>query len=162
MTRAARPVRGRWVLAALALLPVVELAVAIALAGWIGAGWTVLALLLISAAGLLVLRRAGAQAWRRFTRSAQGEPVRVGDPAGAGLDLLAGLLLALPGFVTGLAGALLLLPPTRRPAARVLGRGLRNRVVRLGPQGPVITGEVVDEPPRRPPGEPGQLGSPPS
>ena len=44
--------RGRWVLAALALLPVVELAVAIALAGRIGAGWTVLALLLVSAAGL--------------------------------------------------------------------------------------------------------------
>ena len=136
--------RGRRVLAALMLLPVLELAVAIAVARWLGAGWTVLVLLLVSAAGLLVIRSAGRQAWRRFSRSAQGEPVPLGDPADAGLVLLAGLLLALPGFVTGAAGAVLLVPGTRRPAARALGRALRNRVVRLGPQGPVITGTVVE------------------
>lgn len=154
---AVAPGRGRWVLAALTLLPVLELAVAVAVAGRVWPAPTVIALLVISAAGLLVIRRAGAQAWGRFTRSAQGEPVSIGDPADAGLVLLAGLLLALPGFLTGVAGAVLLVPVTRRPAGRALSRGLRNRVVRLGPQGPVITGEVVeDDGPQRPP--PGELG----
>jgi UPF0716 protein FxsA len=132
------------VLAAMVLLPVLELVLAIAVARRVGPAPTVLALLIISAAGMLVIRRAGREAWLRFTRSAAGEQVPARGPADAGVVLLGGLLLLVPGFLTGLAGALLLLPVTRRPTGRALSAVLRDRVLRPGPGGPVITGEVIE------------------
>jgi UPF0716 family protein affecting phage T7 exclusion len=137
-----RSFRVRRVLAALLALPVIELAIAIAVAGWIGVWPTVIALFLLSATGFLVLRREGRQALRALG----GQPITPGadlrrrDPADAALVALAGLLLLVPGFLTALGGLVLLIPPVRR--------WVRRRIARSAGQwpvggSPVIQGEVL-------------------
>jgi UPF0716 protein FxsA len=158
-----RSFRVRRVLAAVLALPVIELAIAIAVAGWIGVWPTVIALFLLSATGFLVLRREGRQAWRALggEPATPGADLRRRDPAEAALVALAGLLLMVPGFLTGLGGLALLVPPIRRWVRRRIARSTGNRWP--GGGRPVIRGEVVQgetvgdtEPPRniRPPEDP--------
>lgn len=123
-------------LAGFLLLPVVELAVAIAVGRWAGALPVLGALLLIAGAGALLVRRQGAAAWRSLNRS-----LRAGEPpsrelADASVLVLAGVLLIAPGFVTDVLALLLLFPPTRpfarRPLERAFLRAAADRVTLLG------------------------------
>ena len=114
MGRRVRTVLGLWVLA--------ELAAFVALAAWIGLGWTILAMLATSGLGMVLLGRQGARALADLRRRA-----RAGEPAGrelgnAGLAAVGGLLMILPGFLGDLAGLLCLLPGTRSVVRRVLVR----------------------------------------
>jgi UPF0716 protein FxsA len=154
------------ILAALVLLVVVEIVAAVAVASWIGVGWTLLALLGLSLIGAVLLRREGARAWRAFSGAvAAGRPP--GREALDGVLVLVGaLLIVLPGFVSDVLGLLCILPPTRRLIGRVvlgwaLTRG-RATIVRVrstrgplsdpptGPRGPADRGRVIEgevEPP---------------
>lgn len=126
-----------WILFALILT---EIAVFVAVGGWIGIV-PVLALVVLGAlAGIAVLRG-------RLARLP--ELIRAGaDPArlvAAGMMTAAGaVLLMLPGFVTDLAGLALLLPPVQRAAAARLTRGASvsrwHDVV-------IVEGEAVEVPP---------------
>lgn len=127
----------------------------------IGVGWTVLLLFLDVVLGIAVIRRAGRRAVDALrTRLETGQlPDReVGD---RGLVVVAGVLLAVPGFVSDLL-ALLLIVPFTRPLFRGLVAGLAVRRVGtfsgpFGPAGPagpgdatrpgpvVVRGEVIDE-----------------
>ena len=67
-----------------------------------------------------------------------------------GLLWLAGLLLFLPGFLSDIAGLLLLLPPVRALVRGTLGRRLGRRVVVMRGYGgamprDVVPGEIVRE-----------------
>lgn len=93
----------------------------------------VLAMLLLLIAswpiGSWALRRQGRTAWR-----ALGEAVAAPRPPGkevlnGALVLAGGVLMIVPGFITDVLGALLLLPPTRALMRRVLVRNLRSRLV---------------------------------
>ncbi|MDN5795407.1 MAG: FxsA family protein [Intrasporangium sp.] len=128
----------------------------------IGGGLTFLLLLATCALGGWVVAHEGRRRWQ-----ALDEAVRAGRPpqrevADGILVLLGGLLLLLPGFVSDVFGLLLLLPPTRALARRLLvpllGRHLLVRVTGhpgagSGPgQGPgprsagqVIQGHVVPD-----------------
>jgi UPF0716 protein FxsA len=149
-------------LAAVLALLVLELAVAIAVGRWIGAGWAVLALLALSSLGGVTIARAGTSTFAEVDAR-----VRRGEPPGTGIAdsavlFIAGLLLVVPGFVTGVVGLLLLVPPVRalarRPLERRMLRAAADRVVFFGPASPfgpagrrggaVITGEVIEEEPR--------------
>ena len=155
-TAGARPVRrprtGRLLLAGFALLPVAEIAAAVLVAGQIGVGWTFVALLALSVAGVVVLRRTGRAAVRTLgPRTVPGTPApAAGASRATGADLAlegaGGVLLALPGFVTGLLGALLVLPPTRRVVRPLLGAGAMRLVTSAARRGRVrvVTGEAVD------------------
>jgi UPF0716 protein FxsA len=92
---------------------ILEIWVVIQVADAIGALPTVALLLLSSIAGTNVLRRGAPMAWRRIA-----EASRTGERLGrevldGGLIVVAGLLLLVPGLVSGVLGALLLLPPIR-------------------------------------------------
>lgn len=92
---------------------IVEIWVAIQVADAIGALPTAALLLLSAIAGVNVLRRGAPWAWRRIA-----EASRTGERLGrevldGGLIVIAGLLLLVPGLVSGVLGALLLLPPIR-------------------------------------------------
>ncbi|MEE6259961.1 FxsA family protein [Plantactinospora sonchi] len=118
----------RFVPLALLLTVVVEITVFVLVGHGIGFGWAILLLLAVSAAGLVLLRREGMRAWRGFRAAAQG-----GQPPGEQVTnglvgLLAGILLAVPGLVTGAAGLLLVLPPVRRLARRGVQRAAERRV----------------------------------
>ncbi len=126
----------RLVALALVLPPVavlVEFAALLGVAQLVGMGWALLFLLVTSVIGVLLVRRVGARAWRRF-RAALDEGRAPGQEATDGLiALTGGLLIAFPGFLTDLLGAALFLPPVRAAvgamAQRAAGRRLSPEVV---------------------------------
>lgn len=157
----------------------VELYVLIEVAKAIGVAPAILALLVISASGPWLVRRAGFGVWRRTQdRLAAGEL-----PGREGLDgivlLAGGVLVCVPGFVTDVIGGLLLVPPVRRLAGRILARRLARRAAMVSativrsatrdPRGPKPGGQGgqggpivdVDSHPSEPPGPPLQPGDPP-
>jgi UPF0716 protein FxsA len=109
---------SRWIPAAVLATVLVEVAVFTAVVYAVGAGWAVLAALLTSTVGLILLRREGTRAWRRFrTVAEQGQPP--GEQVSDGVvGLVGALLLAVPGFVTALVGLLLIVPPLRSVGRR--------------------------------------------
>ncbi len=127
--------------------PLLEVATAYLVALWIGWGWMLLLLLAGIPAGFAVMRNAGDSAMRDLrAASASGTVVEPGRHATA---FVAGLLIAIPGFWTDLAGVLLLLPPTRRLFSRRAQGWLDARVttVRMPgvryPAGDVVQGTVI-------------------
>jgi UPF0716 protein FxsA len=117
---------AKWLLLALLALPIMELAVFIAVAGAIGFLWALALVAATSLAGAMVLRHAGGNHIARV-RVAMGQglsqggfPALQADSAGT-LTLLAGILLLIPGFITDVLGLLLLLAPLRRALGVLLG-----------------------------------------
>ena len=103
------------VLLGIVLYAAVEIAAVVAVASWLGIGWTLLLLL-----GLVLLRREGNRAWRSFQvavaeRRPPGREVLDGM-----LGLLGAVLIVLPGFVTDVLALLCLLPISRRLIGRML------------------------------------------
>jgi len=157
-------VRLRWAPLAVLAVGAGELAAFIGLGNLLGFGLTLLLVALVSLLGVVLLRREGLRAWRGFREAATaGAPPgpRVTDGV---VGLGGALLLAAPGLVTGLAGAVLLIPPVRRLArGRVQASAERRmssaeagqvfgpRRVRVEhPEPPsagdeVVEGEIVDD-----------------
>lgn len=119
---------ARWLPLAILITAVVEVAVFVLVAHWIGFGFAVLLVLVASAAGVLLLRREGMRAWRGFKAAADaGRPP--GNQVTDGLvGLGAGVLLAIPGLVTAALGILLALPPGRQLARLVARRATERRI----------------------------------
>jgi UPF0716 protein FxsA len=114
--------------ASAALLVVVEVFVVILVARQIGVPWTVALILATSSLGAILLRREGPRSWRAF----RGD-LRAGKPPGISateglLALVGGILMLLPGFVTDVVGAVLVLPPTRRVTGRAAQSVLSRRL----------------------------------
>ncbi len=113
---------GFIILLAFIAIPLIEIAVFIEVGGYIGLWWTLAVVVGTALAGTHMLRRQGLATLRRAQENmAQGRmPLReVFD----GLCLLiAGALLLTPGFVTDLAGALLLMPPVRLLLGQLVAR----------------------------------------
>lgn len=108
---------------AVLLLPLLELAAFIAVAAQIG---FLPALALIAAgsfAGVLILRQAGGNHIARVKVAlGEGSFTALQADGRGGLILLAGILLAIPGFITDALGLLLLIPPLRQAIAAAFGR----------------------------------------
>ena len=130
---------AKWLLLALLALPFLELVVFVVVAEAIGFAWALTLVLASSLAGMLVLRHAGGSHIARV-RVALGEgrfTALQADSSGF-LILLAGILLVIPGFITDIAGLLLLVAPLRQALGAALRRGAAPRrgdgVVDLGPE----------------------------
>jgi UPF0716 protein FxsA len=87
------------------------------------------ALLLISASGPWLVRRTGLGVWRRARSRLEDGEVPGREMVDGVLLFAAGVLLTVPGFITGVAGALLLLPPVRAVVRWLGARSLARRVV---------------------------------
>lgn len=108
-------------------VPFAEISVIVAVAQAIG-GWTTLGLLILgSVAGATLVRRQGRRAWNALRSAAEEGRPPDRDVADAGLTLVGGMLLFIPGFVTDVAGLALILPPTRRIGRVLVARGIRRR-----------------------------------
>jgi UPF0716 protein FxsA len=128
---------------------VVEIVALVALASWIGVGWTLLVLLAGSVLGLWLARREGLRAVRAMTEAARDRRVAHVELTDGLLVAMGGLLLLVPGLVTDVAGLLLLLPPTRSLVRRRMVREAERRApvlrtARIRGDGSIVDGEVVD------------------
>jgi UPF0716 protein FxsA len=109
------------------VIPLAELYVIIQVGHVIGALDTIGLLLLVSMAGAWLMKREGMSVWRRFQRQVEAGKVPGREIADGVMILSAGALLLAPGFLTDLAGLLLLLPPVRAAVrAGVLRRAARR------------------------------------
>ncbi|WNI14584.1 FxsA family membrane protein [Actinacidiphila sp. ITFR-21] len=163
---------------ALAVWAALEIWLLVVVADAAGGFVVLLCLLAGLVLGAAAVKRAGRSAWRNLTATLQqpgtpGAPPAEGAPAlpaagsRAGLHMLGGVLLIIPGFVSDAVALLLLFPPTRKLTGRGLDRLLLRRVASAGdpgsigdlfqqareadersrihrPDGKVIQGEVVD------------------
>ncbi|MGL5865691.1 MAG: FxsA family protein [Dermatophilaceae bacterium] len=159
---AARAHRGwvmRWLFAALLIVPVVEIAVIVAVGRAIG-GWQTLGLLVAeSLLGAWLVRREGSRAFVALREALRSGRMPSRQLADAALVLVGGTLLVTPGFATDAIGFVFILPATRPLARRWLDGVVARRVVApTGSWGPrratrrpgpgdepdVVAGEVVD------------------
>lgn len=132
----------------LIVYPFIELYALIKIGSALGVFTALLGLFALSVIGASVLRRSGTKAWRKF-----GDEIAKGnDPSARLVDgvvvLAAGILLVMPGYVTGAIGLLLLLPPFR-----VVLRGMVRRRAEVfrahggnsfGGRGTYVDGEIIE------------------
>jgi UPF0716 protein FxsA len=138
----------------LLVVPVLEIAVIVAVGQVIGGWQTLLLLVLESLLGAWLVRREGARAWSALTTALNTGRMPSRELADGALVLVGGTLLLTPGFLTDIVGFFFILPFTRPLARGVLERAVARRL--LGgffgrpPRGPdkpgdgdVIEGEIL-------------------
>ncbi|MFT3874902.1 MAG: FxsA family protein [Propioniciclava sp.] len=158
--------RAPIVLIIVGVLAVAEIALIATVAGQIGIGWTLLALVGTAALGGYLWRREGSRAWASLAQ-AQGDPDQIGKRVtDTALIFIGGLLLLLPGFLSDVLGLVCLIPFTRplaRGAVQTIMKAMTRRYrdqaglidLQLRPD-TVVPGETVDDqsPPNRQPRRP--------
>jgi UPF0716 protein FxsA len=154
MTR--RTTRRPWIrlalFAAFIGMPLIEIYVLIQVGQVIGAGWTILLLVLDSLFGTWLIRREGGKAWLALRVALESGRMPARELADGALILVGGTLMLTPGFVTDAFGILLILPFTRPVARRLLTQVVTRRLLAgqttrpgPGPGGPVVRCEVVED-----------------
>jgi len=118
----------KWAFIGVILLPAAEFAVFVAVALAIGWLWAALLFFATSGAGVLVLRHAGRRDFDRFRRTLSERGIRAINLETPGLaSTVGGILLVLPGFITDLLGALMLLPVGRRLLAAAVAHAVKKQ-----------------------------------
>ena len=134
---------GWTILLAIVGLPLVEVAVFIAVATAIGLLPTLAVAIVLALGGVRLVQRQGLAAARR----AQAQMARGEIPGGAAFDglclSLAGMLLLIPGLLTDVFGLALLLPPVRGLLRRWLLSHVRVAASMARAAPGVIEGEFV-------------------
>lgn len=103
------------------VVPLVELAIVVQVQRVIGLDWTLLALVAISIAGAILVKREGIKAWRRLWEAIGEGRMPGAEVVDGALLVFAGALLLTPGFLTDGVGLALLVP---------FSRGIVNRFLR--------------------------------
>lgn len=117
-------------LALFIIIPLLELWMIIEVGSRIGVVYTILSLILISVAGAALAKQQGYRVIARIQSEVQSGNMP-GDSLVDGALILAGAILLLtPGFLTDIAGLLLLLPVTRIPVRSFTRRRLKKAVER--------------------------------
>jgi UPF0716 protein FxsA len=117
------------------VVPIAELYVIIQVGQAIGI-WPTLALLLADALlGSFLLKHQGRGAWQRFNEALAQRRFPGTEVVDGLLIVIGGTLLLAPGFLTDIAGLILLIPPTRAIVRSVLRRFTIGRFVIVGAPG---------------------------
>lgn len=101
------------VVATLIIVPLIEIFVIIQVGQLVGPWWTIALLVISSVIGALMMKREGSRAWQRFNEALGRGRIPARETADGGLVIFGGALLLTPGFVTDIAGLLMLLPGSR-------------------------------------------------
>lgn len=115
---------------AFTLIPVLELYILIEVGSYLGALNTITIVIVTGFAGAYLARLQGFQTMNRVRESLDRGEMPTGGLVDALLILLAGVLLLTPGFLTDIAGLLLLIPRTRDLFKKWLMRKLENWIRR--------------------------------
>jgi UPF0716 protein FxsA len=116
-------------------VPILELYVIIQVGQLIGVVPTLILLLADALLGSWLLKHEGRGAWRRFNEALAARRFPGKEVADGVLIVIGGTLLLTPGFITDVFGLVLLLPPTRAVARRVLKRLTIGRFMVVGAEG---------------------------
>jgi UPF0716 protein FxsA len=111
------------------IVPIAELALIIQVGEAIGVWWTIALLVADSLLGSALMRSQGRLAWRRFNEATAAGRVPAREVLDGVLVIFGGALLLTPGFISDVLGLLLLFPPTRAVARRILVRRFAHRMV---------------------------------
>lgn len=130
------------------IVPIVELAVFVQVAHWIGVWEALFLLLAISLLGIWLIKAQGVAVYRKGRTDMAAGKVPGRSMVDGLLIFSAGVLLLVPGFVTAIVGLLLLIPPTRVPVREYLirrwSRNARTTIRTMtGPGGSVIRADSV-------------------
>jgi UPF0716 protein FxsA len=109
------------------VVPLAELYVIFKVGEAIGVPLTILLLAVDSVVGSLLLKSQGRAVWRRFSETMAAGRVPHREVLDGVMVIFGGAFLITPGFITDVIGLLLLLPPTRALARRLLIRALGGR-----------------------------------
>jgi UPF0716 protein FxsA len=110
------------------VVPLAELYVIFKVGEAIGYPLTILILAADSIIGSLLLKSQGRAVWRRFNDAMAAGRLPHREVLDGVMVIFGGAFLITPGFLTDVLGLLLLLPPTRALARRLLVRALGGRV----------------------------------
>ena len=133
----------------LVALPAAEIAAFVLVASLMGLSTAIVLLILVSLSGVLVLRRVGIGTMRRLRTAGAAVEIAAVDLQGSDLGTALGaVLLVIPGFITGLLGAMVVFPRSRQWLLAALRRYFsaprrRSDVLDLAPE------EWRELPPRR-------------
>jgi UPF0716 protein FxsA len=127
--------------AALLVLPILEIYVIIQVGQVIGAGPTIVLLIVESALGAWIVKREGRRAWEALNASFSTGRLPTRELSDAALVLVGGTLLLTPGFVTDVFGFFFVLPFTRPIARRWLSWLVSRRVLRAAGRSRVGRGQ---------------------
>ena len=116
-------------------VPLLELWVIVEVGGLIGVLPTIALLFGMSLLGATLLRHQGRGAWRRFNQALAERRFPGREVADGLMITVGGVLLLTPGFITDAVGLLLLAPPTRAIARRLLQAWTARRLVVVGMSG---------------------------
>ncbi len=120
---------GKLILA-FAILPVAEIYVLIEVGSVIGSLNTVAIILLTAVAGGYLARTEGLRTYHQIQTNLNQGIIPRNEIVDALLIFGAGVVLLTPGFITDLAGLVILFPPTRAPIREFLKRRFKNRMDR--------------------------------
>jgi UPF0716 protein FxsA len=126
---------GLLLVAVFIVVPIAELYVIIQIGGLIGVLPTLALLLADAVLGSLLLRHQGRGAWQRFNQALAERRFPGREVADGLMIAVGGTLLLTPGFITDIFGLLLLAPPTRAIARRLLRGYAARRFVIVGATG---------------------------
>ena len=107
------------------VVPIAEIYVIVQVAGEIGAGSTLLLLVVISVLGAWLAKREGVGVMRRLQLTVAQGRVPSAEIVDGALILFAGALMLTPGFLTDCVALMLLFPPTRAGIRTVIVRRIR-------------------------------------
>jgi UPF0716 protein FxsA len=110
------------------LVPIAELYVIIQVGHALGVFNTLALLVLMSGAGAWLMKREGLSTLRRARQQLDAGVVPGRELVDGALIILGGALMLAPGFITDVAGILLLLPPVRSGLRALVRRRLARRV----------------------------------
>jgi len=119
----------------LLVLPLIEIAGFVWIGPYLGVGGTLAEIVLTGMLGMAIIRREGFETLLRLRAAAQAGETGLPVAADGGAKVLAGLLLAVPGFFTDAIGLLLLVPPIRALAIAWAARRLAGSVRVVRPEG---------------------------
>jgi len=108
------------------IVPLAELYLLIHVGRVIGAGWTILLVILTAAVGAALARAEGLRTVAAIQSSLVAGRTPTNELIEGAMILVAGLTLLTPGFITDAIGLLILFPPTRRPIRRWLVAQLKR------------------------------------
>lgn len=130
-------------LLAFTVVPVLELWLLLRIGAWLGAGATVILVILTGIVGATLARREGVHAWSAVQAELSAGRIPGRKLLEALLVLLAGIVLVTPGVLTDGVGLLLLVRPVRERLVRQLEERYR-RTLDTGSGGPPTQGRVIE------------------